>query len=199
MQKLQLPAAGSDSRGLRLGSATASRTAVSTTNFSSDRLPRIFNRSTDVDIPNGAWSTWTPSAGARQLRRALTPEERRALEGRRADLAPALHHYVAADLDHIALAISDMFGSYTSMRQSGDEAAAKIDSLGRVLHPFPAWAIVKVCGSIQANGVWRDGKFDRRWPPNDSEVMAALREEIRHYEQCHRSAVALLAATVEER
>lgn len=164
-----------------------------------DRLPKISNRSTDVDIPRDVWSNWSPEAGARQLRRPLTPEEREALEARMREIAPVLHPYVPADLDHVSLAILDMFGGFTSMRQTGVEAAGKMDSVRRLLQPFPAWAVVKVCGHIQANGVWREGKFDRRWPPNDSEIVAALREELRHYDRTHRSAVALLSATVEER
>jgi hypothetical protein len=47
------------------------------------------------------------------------------------------------------------------------------------------------------NGVWRDGKFDRQWPPNDSEIVDAVRKEVRIYGDQHRSAVALLGATVE--
>lgn len=96
------------------------------------------------------------------------------------------------------MAITDMLGGYTSMRQTGDEAVAKLDSMRRVLAPFPAWAIEKACNNIQINGVWRDGKFDRRWPPNDSEVIDAVRSHVRLYADTHRIAIALLSAEVEK-
>lgn len=98
----------------------------------------------------------------------------------------------------MVVAIANMFGGYTSMRQSDDEAVARIESVLRVLADFPAWSIEKTCKSIQMNGVWREGKFDRQWPPNDSEIVDAVRKEVRLYADCHRSAVALLDAKVEE-
>lgn len=131
------------------------------------------------------------------LRRPLNDTERQDLEARAAELAPVLAPYPAIDLDHVALAIADMFGSYTSMRQSGEEAGAKLDASARLLQPFPAWAIKKACIGIQTNGVFRDGKYDRRWPPNDSEILAVVQEELRHYEKVRTSAVALLTASTE--
>lgn len=160
-------------------------------------LPAIRDGRADVEIPVSAWSNWTPEFGPKQLRRELTQEERGVLERRVNELAPALAPYPDADLDRVALALTDMFSGYTSMRQSDDEAVAKLDSARRVLTPFPAWAIEKACEKIHTNGVWRDGKFDRRWPPNDSEVIAAVRDEVAHYEIRHRSAIRLLSATVE--
>jgi len=152
---------------------------------------------TDLEIPRQVWSAWTPAVGEREVRRELTVEERGALERRRDELAPAVAPYPDRDLDRVALALSDMFGGFTSMRQSDDEAVAKLDSVRRVLADFPAWAIEKASRSIQMNGVWRDGKFDRRWPPNDSEIVAAVRDEVRLYAATHRNVVALLNAPVE--
>jgi len=183
VSRVSQPASGADSR---------------LTTMLLGQLPKIFNRLTDADIPNRVWSTWTPEAGARSIRRPLDASERQALEARAAELAPVLGAYPPMDLDFVTLALSDMFGGFTSMRQSGEEAGARLDSVSRLLDPFPAWAIVKVCRDIQANGVWRDGKFDRQWPPNDSEIVDAIRKEIHHYEKCHRSATALLAAAVED-
>lgn len=197
MEKLKLPASASGSRGSPPASAPSAR-AISTM-IPPDRLPKIFNRSTDADIPKRAWSSWTPDVGARMLRRPLNPEERRELEVRAAEVAPALVPYGAPDLDAIVEALSGMFGGYSSMRQTNDEAAARLEGIERVLEGFPAWAIVKVCRSIQANGVWREGKFDRKWPPNDSEVVLAVRAEVKHYEGVYRSASGLLWAEVEKR
>lgn len=164
----------------------------------SDPLPRISNRLTDVDIPMNVWSAWKPDVGDRQLRRALTVVERGALEARRAELAPMVEGYGPADVPGIAAALAAMFSGFTSMRHGEDEAVAKIESICRLLDKFPGWAIEKACASIRMNGVWRDGKFDRRWPPNDAELVDAVRKEARIYTDQHRSAVALLAATVEE-
>ncbi len=96
------------------------------------------------------------------------------------------------------VALADMFGSYRSMRQTGGDAFAIIEGAKRALSSFPSWAIDKVCRSIQRDGVWRDGKFDRQWAPNDQEIVAAVRAEITHYDRVHRSAIDLLAATVED-
>lgn len=132
------------------------------------------------------------------MRRALTAAERRDLELRRDELAPYVGPFDGREETKVALAIADMFGSFPSMRQSGDEASARLDAALRVLAEFPAWAIVKACGKIQLNGVWRDGKYDQQWPPSDAEIALVVREEFRLYGDSHRSAVALLEATVEE-
>ncbi len=164
-----------------------------------DPLPKILNRSTDVDIPRAAWAGWIPGDGApRQLRRALTAGERGALEARLSELAPAVAPFGKREADRVALALADMYGGFTSMRQGGEDALARVEAVQRLLAPFPAWAVQKACGSIQMDGVWREGKFDRRWPPNDSEIVAAVRQELRLYKQSHDSASALLAADVEE-
>lgn len=154
--------------------------------------------STDVEIPRTAWSAWCPDVGPRCLRRPLTGPERKALTLRVDELAPAVAPFGRAEAPHVALALTDMYGGYTSMRQSGEEAEARVDSLLRMLASFPAWAIQKACRDIQSNGVWRDGKFDRRWPPNDAEIVDAVRKETDLYASVYRSAVDLLAAKVEE-
>jgi hypothetical protein len=138
-----------------------------------------------------------PEKGDRKLRRALTAEERGSLEARQAALEPWVVGYHESEVDEVALALTDMFGGFPSMRQNGEEAAARTDSIRRILTSFPEWAITKVCTSIQTNGVWRDGKFDRQWAPSDSEIVAAVRAEVRLYADQHRSAVALLSAEVE--
>lgn len=136
----------------------------------------------------------------RQLRRAITEDERAALEARRDELAPALAGYAGTvERNRVALALTEMFGGYTSMRQTDEDAVGKVDSVMNLLREFPAWAIEKACRDIRRNGVWRDGKFDTRWPPNDSEIVAAVRDARRLIGDQYDSAVNLLAASVEDR
>jgi hypothetical protein len=160
--------------------------------------PPVANRLTDVEIPKSAWSAWREEGKPRQLRRALTSDERQALEVRRDELAPMVAPFMLHESNHVGIAVADMFGSYRSMRQTGEEAMAVLDATVRVLAEFPRWAIEKACRSIQMNGVWRNGAFDRQWPPNDSELVKEVREKLRLYGDAHRSAVALLEAEVEE-
>jgi hypothetical protein len=152
----------------------------------------------DVLIPNRVLSTWTERGKPRQLRRALTAEERTALERRRDEVAPYIAPFSPQQADLVALALLDMYGGFTSMRGGEEDAAARVDSALRLLAPFPAWAIQAACASIRTNGVWRDGKFDRRWPPNDPEIVLAVREEMLLYRDVHDRAAKILAATVEE-
>lgn len=199
MEKLAETVGRLVSRGLQPGSAGTSRKSneVMKTHRSSTSMPRIICRETDVDIPRSVWSSWIPDGEPRQLRRALTPSERRDLELRRDELAPYVGPFDGREETKVALAIADMFGSFPSMRQSGEETSARLDAALRVLAEFPAWAIVKACGKIQVNGVWRDGKYDQQWPPSDAEIARVVREEFRLYGDSHRSAVALLTAEVE--
>jgi hypothetical protein len=155
------------------------------------------NRSTDVEIPDSAWSGWIETGVPRKLRRPLRPEERAAIEARRDELLPVLAPVDGRhETDVAKLAIADMFASFRSMRQTGEEAMGILEATFRAVHGFPLWAIAKVCLSIQMNGVYRGEKYDRQWPPNDGEIIAALREEIRQYERNLRSASALLTAEV---
>jgi hypothetical protein len=153
---------------------------------------------TDVEIPRSAWSAWHEAGKLRELRRPLTDGERQALTARRAELAPWVSGYHDSELDEVALALTYMFASFRSMRQTGPETVAQVDSSRRILAEFPCWAIEKACRSIQANGVWRDGAFDRQWPPSDAEIVATVRQETRLYGDTHRTMIALLEATVEK-
>jgi hypothetical protein len=163
-----------------------------------DPLPRISNPLADVGIPELVWSAFTPSHGPRMLRRPLTDAERNAVTARRDELAVALVPFSEPQMDIVLLALADMFGSFRSVRHTGAEALAVMESASRALTDFPCWAIQKVCRSIQQNGVWRDGKFDRQWGPNDSEIVDAVRKEIAFFQARHRSAAALLDAEVED-
>lgn len=164
-----------------------------------DPLPKILNQLTDVDIPRSAWSSWSEPGKPRELRRHLTEDERRALEVRRRELEPVMTPFLGdpAEASRVMLSIADVFSGYRSMRQTGEAAMATLESLARALHDFPFWSIEKACRSIQQNGVWRDGKFDRNWPPNDAEVIDAVRKEVEVYKRQYWNAVGLLQAEVE--
>jgi hypothetical protein len=161
------------------------------------QMPKILSRLADVEIPRSAWSAWKPADGQRGLRRPLTTDERQALESRRSELEPWVTGYHPSEGDDIALALLDMFGSFPSMRQSAGEAAARVDAARRLLVPYPAWAIVKACQAIQGYGVFRDGSFDRQWPPSDAELIDSVRQELKIYKSQYQSAIALLEATHE--
>jgi hypothetical protein len=161
-------------------------------------LPPISDRRADVEIPRSAWSAWKEDGKPRHLRRPLTDDECRALEARRQELEPVMQPCGERDANRIALALTDMFGGFPSMRLRDDEAVvSRVDGVRRMLVEFPAWAIEKACRYIQMNGVWRDGKLDRQWPPSDAEIVAAVRNDLRLYGDAYRSAIELLEATVE--
>lgn len=161
-------------------------------------VPKVRDSIPDVAIPNAVWENWIPAEGKRRLRRALLPAERGHLERRRDELAHAVAPYQKGhDTDRVALALSDMFGGYTSMRQNGEEMVARVDGAARAVAPFPAWAIEKACEDIHRNGIWREGAFDRRWAPSDAEIAEVVRAKRRLFGDQYDSAVALLAAEVE--
>lgn len=162
-------------------------------------MPEVLNRTTDIEIPRSAWSSWTEFGKPRKLRRALTDDERLALIKRQNEIAPWVAGYQGRhEENRVALALADMFASFRSMRYLEANAVSQIDGVRRMLAPFPAWAIEKACHSLQQNGVWRNGAFDKQWPPNDSEIVAEVRDKMRLYGDQYNSAVALLSAEIEE-
>jgi hypothetical protein len=161
-------------------------------------MPATVNRLTDVEIPNRVLSRWIETGKARKLRRPLTADERRALEVRRDEIAPYLAPYASHQTDAVVLELLEMYSGFTSMRGGEEDAAARVDAAARLLKEFPAWAILKACASIRRNGVWRDGTYDRRWPPSDPEIVGAVLDEMIYYRDVHARAEKILAATVEE-
>lgn len=161
--------------------------------------PPILNRPADVDIPRQTWSGWKPTGGiARQLRRALTEEERSLLKARINELDPWVQGYHETELDEVALSMLDMFGSFPSMRQGGEDAAARVDSVRITLRGFPAWAIVNVGKKIKQRGYLKsDGQVEKHWPPSDPEIVDAVFIETEIYKAAHRTACQLLIAEVE--
>lgn len=171
--------------------------------YDASNLPALVDRLTDVDIPNAAWSSWIPKTGPRALRRALIDGERRALQARVAELQPALLGFDREqDGDRVALAISDMFGGFRSMREQGEDVVGRIDSAMRVMNGYPAWAIEQGCLAIQRAGYEvtdRDGRriMERHWPPSDPEICQIVERIVRMRRDALVSAEALLAAPVE--
>src|SRR4051794_10423611 len=124
MEKLKLPAliAGSASQDSPPGSNTVIQSARP-----NGPLPKISNQLTDIEIPRSAWSTWRETGKPRQLCRPLTLDEVRALEARRDELAPFVEPFAgAAETDRVSLALARLFGSFSQMRQTGDEAVAVV-------------------------------------------------------------------------
>jgi hypothetical protein len=196
MEKLKLPAISakrSASQESRPGSNAVIQIARPT-----GPLPKISNPLTDVEIPRSVWG-WKETGKPQQLRRPLTSDEIRALEARRDELAPFVGPFAGeAETERVMLALARMFSSFSQMRQADDEARAVIRATCELLEDFPAWAIERACRSIRTNGVWRNGKFERVWPPSESEIVNDVRKELRLYSDQYQSAVALLGATVDK-
>lgn len=157
---------------------------------------------TDRTIPDSTWAGFTASGEPRMLRRALTSEERRLLEWRAASLRPHLSGYARPGEDDIVTeALAKMFGSFTSMREEGAAAIAKINTTKGVLEEFPAWGIVETCASIQIRGytTLKDGIAitERRWPPSDPDLHHAVEVHVRTRADALRYAERLLEAKVE--
>lgn len=166
--------------------------------------PPAPDRETDVAIPLAAWSTWVETGKARQLRRALTEEERAKLVARRSALAPWVGPYHDEEVDDVALALVDMYHGFPGFQgQSLEAMAAKTESVGLLLRRegMPLWAIEKACERIRAKGfVKREGNrtfTERHWPPSDAELVEEVRIERKLYGDAYDEAERLLAATVE--
>lgn len=187
------------SRDSRAVSAETSKKNGLLSKRHSTSMPAILVRETDIEIPRRVWSGWLPSgigSGNRQLRRPLSDVERGLLEARKAELEPWVDGYHEQELDHVVLALMELYGGFTSMRQSGEEAAARVDSVRRLLAEYPLWAIERVCERIRKKGYWVNGSLERHWPPSDPEIVEAVRIETTLYRDQFDSAVKLLAATV---
>ncbi len=163
-------------------------------------LPSELDRLADVDIPSRVLGPWRASGGRRELRRALTEDERTAVALRASALVPALQGYdPKTDGDRVALALTDMYSSFaTARREDESTVLGRIDTVRRVLVEFPAWAIEAACRSIQLDGVLRDGRRDLRWPPSDPELIAVIRQQLAPYRRRLVDAQALLEAKPQE-
>lgn len=149
--------------------------------------------------------TWRGTDGSIEIARPLTDAERHELTKRANELEPALEPFDRArqdDLDRVAAAAADMYGSFPSMRQEGADAVARVDSLMSALvrRLMPTWAIEQACRSIQDNGYERtDGKkkwTERQWAPSDSEVIRVAMKIVQGRATAKNNAVAILGAKV---
>lgn len=161
----------------------------------------MFDSRTDLEIPRALWSGWIPRHGARAIVRRLTGAH--VLVRRAEELRAALAPYARpADDDRVALALSDMFGGFRSMRESGADALGRLDSAMVLLREFPVWAIEQACHRIRLDGYAvadRDGgmRIERHWPPSDPEIVALVRAAVKPYRTAMANAELLLAAPVE--
>jgi hypothetical protein len=161
-------------------------------------VPNAWDQEADIDIPRRVHGAWKPTGGVRELRRALTPEERAKVSARRQALADALQPYDPSERKEIEIAIAAMFGGFRLMRQQGENAEAVLNVTCHVLREFPAWAIAEGCLMIaQGRAVDEEGKpLDRRFPPNDAQIYAIVSEIVRVYRKNLARAEGLLTAPV---
>lgn len=149
--------------------------------------------------------SWRGTDGSIEITRALTDTERAELVRRAADIAPALEPFDRerpGDIDRVAAAAADMYGSFPSMRAEGEDAIARVDSLmsSLVRKSLPTWAIEQACRSIHDDGYERrDGKktwTERQWAPSDSEVASVAKRIAWIRTEAKNNAVALLGAKI---
>lgn len=181
------------------GSATDSSLPQPRVSYHSTNLPHTVVYRIDVELER-ALVSFRPSTGGVLIRRALTDDERGLLDRRARELEDCLRPVSGADEeDRVALALMEMFGSFSSMRHSEQEALAKIDTVRRFLAAFPAWAIEKACSHIRWHGVVRkDGTRDKQWPPTDSELVSEVEQEVKHRRMMLDQARAMLEAKIDD-
>lgn len=152
--------------------------------------------------------TWRGTDGSIEIARKLTDAERRDLQNREAEIAPALNPFDrtrSSDLDRVTEVAAFMYGSFPSMRQEGADAVARIDCLMVSLarQNVPTWAIEKACREITDQGFERtDGKrtwIERQWAPSDSEVAGLARKIMWRLHSAKISAAGILKADAARR
>jgi hypothetical protein len=105
------------------------------------------------------------------LDRLPTPDERRLLQARNADLRSQLRpaNLAVADQERGRGALSLMFGGYPSMRgQTPREKNALIDTYWGHLQSLPAFAIIRACDDVIHNRV---ADLDPDWPPTTPRIV----------------------------
>ena len=165
-------------------------------------MPPVMNKTTDLMIPRSAWSAWTEMGKSRCLRRALTVEERSALERRKNELLPWIVGYSASEEDDVIIALTKMFSAFPQYAgKSGHGAAAQVKLMIEALQSYPAWAIAKACGKIAREGYVRvdTDQYVREthWPPSAPELIEVVRGCATLYKDQYDSATDLLEAEVE--
>lgn len=154
-------------------------------------LPILFDRACDRDLPDKLMCDRDVAGRVRQIRRPMAPAERSIVEARACALETALTPFADRDQDQVTADLAAMLSGFRYMRQEGDAADAAIEVTIAVLREFPAWAISRACASIVRE------RIERRYAPNDTETLDAVRAIVRPYRQAAEQARALLDAKVE--
>lgn len=180
-------------------SAPGSARAALSIDYSTARAPSLVNRFVDYDLPKMLWSTWRPSYGKREIRRALLDHEHQAVALRVAELEIPTGPYSPREEDAVADAIMAMFQSFRSMKQGAEEAWMLTKGLLVVLAPYPRWAIEQGCYKIRSGEAYdsEGRRLKREFPPNDAEIVAVVKGILKPYYDALDSARALLAAPIE--
>lgn len=160
-------------------------------------------RDQECDDLSRLLASWRPAAGLRELSRALTAAERASLESRQAALQQALTPYTETCKTKAALAdleshVGAMFNGIRSMRQTGEDVSSTVEITLAVLRKHPAWAIKRACMEISEDGFMRDGKREKHWAPNDSEINDVVKKIVQPYRYAMLNAGDLLSAKVLE-
>lgn len=165
--------------------------------FTKDTAPPNYEPYADRQIPDKVWCHWTDDGKPRMLTRQLTQTERVVIERRAIQLEAAILPFHESETDDVAIALADLFGSYTSSRQKGDDVLAKVASCIQVLAEFPAWAIEATCMNIRKTGYRVDGRLEQTFAPSDAQLFGAVEEFLSLRKKHAQAARALLEASVQ--
>lgn len=159
--------------------------------------PALVDRTVDFDLRR-LWREIDVAGKPTAIARALTAEERHAIERRIAELQIGCSPFTLAEESAAIAPISRMLGGFRSMRHEDDESAvAALHGLRHVLAPFPVWAIEAGCLSISRDeAMIGDEKLSRKFPPNDSEIYAVIRQIVKPYLAILADAEWLLSAPI---
>lgn len=124
--------------------------------------------------------------------RALTDEERAALQRRVAELRHRLLPFDPEESSLVEASVAGMLSGFRSMRQTDEAAEVTLGITSRVLAEYPLWAIEETCLAIA-----RGKAGNRKFPPNDSEMCSLVDGRLWPYRAALARAEALLAAPVQ--
>jgi hypothetical protein len=126
----------------------------------------FLDRRTDLEIPRRLIS-FRETGGKIELRRAMTAEERRAVEQRAADLEGALAPWSEGARPYLQECLGVMFAGFRSRRDGEADAEISVDITLSALRSFPAWAIARASSDIQQGKT----KLDKKYAPHDVEIV----------------------------
>ena len=157
-----------------------------------DGLPIKRDDEIDHYLPRRLCGGWLPARVNFALVRGMTISEKSMVEARAAAFELALEPHNDADRMLVEASLLAMFGGFRSFRQEGEDVSASAKVAAAVLAPFPLWAIEKACMQI-AQG---HAGLDKRWAPNDSQVVEVVEDVVKPYREALSGAKLLLAAPV---